>query len=133
MRKTSTKEKLFLAAWEKYQCFGPQGMPIQEWVFTLDGDEQYRFDFCWPAVKVGVEVNGIGFGHSRIAALKRDAAKLRLAIEYGWTVLVFTSACLGSEADRELAIWQTCNQIFERGNKTHESLFEQTSGITEEG
>jgi len=131
LTKISAKEKLFLDAWKKYQCFGSQGLPIQEWVFTLEGDERYRLDFAWPNVKVGVEVQGFGFGHQRIAALKRDAAKLRLAIEYGWTVLVFTSACLGSEADRELAIWETCNAIFERGNPAHEPLHEQASNDAE--
>ena len=66
-----------------------------------------------------------------IAALKRDAAKSRLAVEYGWTVLYFTSACLGSEADRELAIWQVCNQLFEKGNPGHGTLHAQTCGTTE--
>lgn len=123
--KTSSVEQKFLDAWNKYTAF-PEGDPEREYVFTLEGDEKYRLDFAWPSLKVGVEIQGLGFGHQRIAGIKRDADKLRLALEYGWTVLQFTSACLGSEADRELAIWQVCNQLFEKGNLLHEPFNAQT-------
>lgn len=58
-------------------------------------DRGWRFDYCWPAIKVAVEFNGGIFmqksGHSNVKGLHRDSEKINRAIVEGWRVLQVTA------------------------------------------
>lgn len=60
--------------------------PIRQFSF-----HRYRFDFCWPQVKVAVEIDGGTYmkdgGHARGARYKKDCIKNNLAQVEGWVVL----------------------------------------------
>lgn len=75
-------------------------MPVVE--FEFHPEHKYRFDYCWPAVKVALEVEGGLFGgkdakgrqykgaHSSISGMLRDLAKYNGAAIHGWRVLRVT-------------------------------------------
>jgi very-short-patch-repair endonuclease len=48
-----------------------------------------RLDFAYPAIKLGIEVNGRAF-HSRADDLQRNCRKLNRLVALGWRVLQFT-------------------------------------------
>lgn len=95
----SKLEALFMAAWRQH---GYTESDIKT-EYKLPG-HRYRYDVAFPAAKLFVELHGFGFGHQRIAAVRRDAMKVRAAIREGWLVVPFTSGCLGSIRRREEAV-----------------------------
>lgn len=90
-------EKVFVEAWAEHGY--PESDITPEYKLG-----PYRFDFAWPEAKVLVEINGLGYGHQRIAAIERDATKTRYAILRGWIVLPFSTPCLNTKQKREDAI-----------------------------
>lgn len=61
-----------------------------------------RPDFCWPAQRVAVEVDGKAH-HSDEAAFERDRLRWRRLVEAGWTVIPVTWGVLESGADQVVA------------------------------
>lgn len=77
----------FLAGWEKY---GLEGSDITtEYQFHLF--RKWRFDIAFPTMKLGIELDGMGWGHQSVAARQRDIEKQNAATELGWRVLRYTS------------------------------------------
>ncbi len=85
------------------------GLPEREYLFK--SDRRWRFDFAWPRAKVAVEIDGFGFGHQAQQCISNQNEKQNSAIEMGWTVLRYTSRCLGSHAKTEQAVEQVCRVI----------------------
>lgn len=83
--------------------------PTPEYYFHPE--RRWRFDWAWPDYKVAVEINGQGYGHGTIKAKKNDAEKLRVATLMDWSVLVYTSACIGSMVNREKAVYEVLDLI----------------------
>lgn len=66
--------------------------PEREYRFC---DRRWRFDFCWPALMLAVEVEGGTWKngrHTRGSGFERDAEKYNAAALLGWRVLRFTSS-----------------------------------------
>ena len=108
--KQSPLEEKFYQAW--IEEFGDSFTPIQQYRFC---SERYRLDFAWPDWKVGVELNGFGWGHTTVSAKKRDARKGRLLTLGGWKYLVYTSACVGSKASLRDALYEVIELLHQTG------------------
>jgi very-short-patch-repair endonuclease len=69
-----------------------RGLPQPEREYRFDPVRRWRFDFCWPAAKLAVEVDGgIWFGrHTRGRGFAADHEKMNAAVLAGWRVLRFT-------------------------------------------
>jgi len=69
--------------------------PLTEYKFHPDRD--WRFDFCWPAYKLAVEVEGgtfTGGRHTRGTGFEGDCEKYNEAALLGFRVLRFTAAMI---------------------------------------
>ncbi len=80
-------ESTFLFAWRRL-AGAPE--PVRQHKFAPE--RKYAFDFCWPDVRLAVEIHGGQFvngGHNRGKGQTRDMEKKRLAIELGWRVLEY--------------------------------------------
>jgi very-short-patch-repair endonuclease len=65
--------------------------PEREYVFAKP--RKFRFDFCWPDMRLAAEVEGgtwVGGRHTRGTGFEKDAEKYNLATLGGWRVLRFT-------------------------------------------
>ena len=58
---------------------------------------KFRFDFAWPEVKLGVEIDGFGYGHQAQQQMAADNEKANSAVLLGWRVLRFNTRQLGSK------------------------------------
>jgi len=69
--------------------------PEREYLFALeDTGRRWRFDFCWPAALVAVEVEGGVWSqgrHQRPQGVIEDCVKYNQAALLGWTVLRVTA------------------------------------------
>ncbi len=75
---------------------------------------KWRIDFCWPAHKVAVEIEGgvfIGGGHTRGLQFTQDCEKYNAMTMMGYRLLRFTTLDL-----RKRPI-QCCEQVVELLNK----------------
>lgn len=63
---------------------------------AFDPERKWRFDFAFPSHRIGIEIDGFGFGHQSVVGLSADNEKQNRAVELGWRVLRFTSSQLGS-------------------------------------
>lgn len=68
--------------------------PVRE--YRIIPERKYRWDFCWPAHLLAVEIQGGTWSRKRTAhssgpGIKRDCEKHNLAVVAGWKVLMFTS------------------------------------------
>lgn len=94
------------------------GEPVLEFAFS--DSRKWRFDFAWPTLRVGVEIDGFGYGHQAQQAMAADNEKQNAAVELGWTVLRYNSRQLGSHGSTEEAVRQTCRVLLnaaERGRR----------------
>jgi very-short-patch-repair endonuclease len=69
----------------------------REYVFAPP--RKFRFDFCWPDLALGVEVEGGTWScgrHVRGAGYAQDLEKYNLAAAQGWLVLRFTGEMVKS-------------------------------------
>lgn len=111
--KESPLEERFYQAW--IEEFGNTLTPLRQYRFCET--ERYRLDFAWPDWKVGVELNGFGWGHTTVSAKKRDARKGRLLTLLGWKYLVYTSACVGSKASMHDALYEIIDLLQQQGQR----------------
>jgi very-short-patch-repair endonuclease len=66
--------------------------PVRQHRFAAALKRQWRFDFCWPAAMLAVEIEGgiyQGGWHTNATGLKRDIEKGNAAVMLGWRVLRF--------------------------------------------
>lgn len=83
---------------------GAAGLPRPEREVRFHPVRRWRFDLCFPAAMVAVEVDGgtwTAGRHTRGAGYERDCEKVNEAVALGWRVLRFTSAMV--EDGRALA------------------------------
>jgi len=72
--------------------------PVTEYAFAPG--RKFRFDICWPSLRVAAEVDGgtwTGGRHVSGAGYERDCIKLNMAAELGWTVYRYTSGLVLSD------------------------------------
>lgn len=101
----STREIGFRRAW----AISGNGLEFRT-QFFFDLNRQWRFDACWPAYRVAVEIHGGEFRggrHNRGTGLRNDCEKMRAAQLQGWIVLPF----VGTDIDTRPV--QCCEQIIQ--------------------
>jgi len=90
---TSTLEELFA-----FQATAAGLPPFEREVCVIPG-RKFRFDFCFRAAKLLVEINGGTFtqgGHSTGLGIRRDYTKSNLAQLAGWRCLSFDGKAVRS-------------------------------------
>jgi very-short-patch-repair endonuclease len=73
--------------------------PVREYQFATSIKRRWRFDFAWPDLCIGVEVEGgvySGGRHTRGAGFEKDCEKYNEAVILGWSVLRFTGSMIHS-------------------------------------
>ena len=88
-----------------------QGLPAYVTEYQFHPTRRWRFDYCWPELKIAVEVHGGTYTngrHTRGGGFTVDREKMNEAAIYGWTVLEVTSAQVRSGQMR-----QWLDRIFE--------------------
>jgi hypothetical protein len=92
-------------------AFAAAGLPapeLQREIRTADRDEFVaRVDFCWPAAKLVVEVDGFTH-HSDRLDFRRDRARTNALTQLGWRVLRFTWEDVRSSPAGMCAVIRTC-------------------------
>ena len=69
------------------------GLPEPETEYRFHPERKWRFDLCFPAHKLAVEVDGgvfIAGRHTRGVTYEKDCEKLCAAVVLGWRVLRVT-------------------------------------------
>lgn len=100
----SRLERAFLTYWRRFAHGSPEPQCQEtggEVMFAQAEGRRYRFDFCWPAQKCAVEVDGgqwkaRGGRHAR----DTDREKHNLAVRLGWRVLRYSGEMLESDPRR---------------------------------
>jgi very-short-patch-repair endonuclease len=75
----------------KYWCL--ENKITLEKEFKFSKERKFRFDFCLPDYKIGIEYDGLNSeksGHTTLTGFTKDTEKINLAISLGWKVLRFT-------------------------------------------
>lgn len=92
-KKSSLLEQHFVAVWNAR--FPGEPSPTREYEFAKEAlGRKWRFDFCWPAKKLAVEIDGGVFirgGHNRGVQMTGDHEKAREAVKLGWRILKYTT------------------------------------------
>lgn len=73
------------------------GLPSPEAEYRFAPPRRWRFDYCWPAQKLALEVQGAiftGGRHTRGAALLKEHEKLNTAAVLGFRILYVTPTAL---------------------------------------
>ena len=71
------------------------GLPTPEREVMFHPSRKWRFDFCYPQMKLAIEIAGgvwSGGRHVRGAGFTKDCEKYTEAAILGWRILHFTSA-----------------------------------------
>ncbi len=79
----------------------------QHEISDADGRLVARADFCWPAARLVVEVDGFAF-HSDRAAYRRDRERSNALVRLGWRVLRFTYEDIRSRPQLVVAAVRGC-------------------------
>lgn len=80
------------------------GYPLPQPEYKFDSVRKWRFDLCWPGIKLAAEIEGgtwAGGRHTRGKGYENDCVKYNAAVIQGWRVLRFTTAMV--EDGRALA------------------------------
>lgn len=88
-----------------------QGLPPYVTEHRFHPTRRWRFDYCWPELKIAVEVHGGTYTngrHTRGLGFTGDREKMNEAAIYGWTVLEVTTSHVRSGQMR-----QWLDRIFE--------------------
>jgi very-short-patch-repair endonuclease len=73
------------------------GLPEPTREYRFHPVRKWRFDYCWPDVKVAAEFEGgvhIGGRHSSGGGFEKDCEKYNSAALLGWRVLRFTNSAV---------------------------------------
>lgn len=87
----SPLEKTFLLYWRKKYDYPiiPQ--------HRFHPKRQWLLDFAFPKVKLGIEIQGYGRGHTSYEGMSRDCEKNNEAVRHGWSILFLMSDSIKSE------------------------------------
>ena len=73
-------------------------LPAREHKFAKEATGRlWRFDLCWPSVRLAVECDGSTFTagrHTRGMGYRGDCEKLNTAVDLGWQVLHFDTTMI---------------------------------------
>lgn len=70
-------------------------LPLPEREYRFAPPRKWRFDFCWIARKLAIEIEGGVFSrgrHTRPGGFIKDIEKYNAAASLGWTVMRFTTS-----------------------------------------
>ncbi len=90
--KKSLRQKLEDGLYGEFKLFG---LPLPERQYRFHKERQWRVDFCWPSLKIIVEVQGGIFipagkgGHNRGGYMEKEYEKSNEATKLGWSVYKF--------------------------------------------
>jgi very-short-patch-repair endonuclease len=87
----SKGEEAFYEAWEIWSANTTPQLPLPEREYRFHPTRMWRFDFCWPQIKLAVEIEGRG-RHQTFAGFREDTCKYNEAVRLGWRVLRFCAA-----------------------------------------
>jgi len=73
---------------------------------TLDPSKsrKWELDFCFPAEKLGIELQGHGTGHLSYKGMRRDCEKHNDLVSNGWTLLYFMTIHLNECPDSVISL-----------------------------
>lgn len=77
------------------RCDSCRGIAGPQWVHEYRHERNWRWDLCWVAEKLAIEVDGAtwaGGRHTRGAGYENDCEKINEGVLRGWRVLRFTTA-----------------------------------------
>ena len=83
------------------------GIPEPRLEYRFHPTRKWRFDACWPDVKVAVEIQGgvwIGGKHGRGSGIVKDYEKLNHGQIAGWIILQLTPRDISSGAGAPLVL-----------------------------
>lgn len=75
------------------------GLPEPETEFRFHKTRKWRFDICWPDLKIAVEINGAIYTrgrHARGLGLEKDYEKINEAQLLSWRVFQFSGGQIES-------------------------------------
>lgn len=105
-------EQKFLEGWTSYSPYGLAGLSRQ---YLFHPVRRWKLDFGWPKVRVGVEIDGYGPGHTNAASRRNDCEKQNALILLNWRILRFTANHL-TQARIEETISQVVDLIYWSSN-----------------
>jgi hypothetical protein len=85
-------EKKFKAHWTKYHAPTCRTKIVSQ--HTFHPTRQWKFDFAFPEVKIAIEIQGVGPGHTSPKGILNDHAKNFEAVRYGWTTIYLMNKML---------------------------------------
>lgn len=83
------------------------GLPDPECEYKFHPSRKWRFDYCWPELRVALEVEGGVFSggrHTRGAGFLRDMTKYNEAARLGWVVVRTVPSKLAKPATVKLIV-----------------------------
>lgn len=87
----------FAAAWSEH---GIDGADLTT-EYRFHPSRRWRLDIAFPSQKVGVEIDGFGYGHQSKPGRIADNEKQNALVLSGWRVLRFTTADLTASRIRD--------------------------------
>lgn len=91
--------------------------PTREYRFAIQ--RRWRFDYCWPAQKLAVEIEGGAFSggrHTSGVGFRNDIEKYNTAARLGWTVLRFLPENIGQTDTYEMILALLTRRAVEQGS-----------------
>lgn len=65
----------------------------------------WRFDFAFPPVKLAIEIQGYGRGHTSYMGMYADYQKHNSAIRHGWRIIYLMSNDLKPDTIEKTLAW----------------------------
>lgn len=87
------------------------GIPVGEYEYRFHRERRWRFDHAWPLIKLAMELDGgqwevFGGAHNR----DKDRDKINTAIEFGWSVLRYSTQQFKNEPNKMAEQIKKCIQ-----------------------
>lgn len=89
-----------------FELLAIAGMPKPEKEVKMIDKRRYRIDYAWPAIKLGIEIQGGVFtrgAHGSIYGILAGYKKANDACEHGWSIMYYLPS--------EMLTTETINQI----------------------
>lgn len=87
------------------------GLPDPTPEYRFHPTRRWRWDYCWPEIRLAVEINGGTWAYKPShtgAGARRDAEKANAGVMLGWTLLTYTTDMLGEAAEQIAAAYRLC-------------------------
>lgn len=76
-------------------------LPLPTHEFRFEPARRWRWDLCWPNLRLAVEIHGGVYSrgrHTRGGGFTKDREKINAGVELGWRVLEYTTEQIESGA-----------------------------------